>query len=73
MSNQYKDLAIAIIHMAVKDWKKASSACTRSPNNVEAKRKKLEIEEFFNSEWYQELRILSEGAVPENILEVLND
>jgi len=56
MSRPYGVLASAIVHQAVKDWQEGDDDM------------KAECERFFASEWYQVLRDLSPGVIPENMM-----
>ena len=56
MSKPYVVLALAIVHQAVKDWQEGDDDM------------KAECERFFASDWYQVLRDLSPGVIPENMM-----
>ncbi|MBQ7644973.1 MAG: hypothetical protein IJS84_08115 [Spirochaetales bacterium] len=56
MSKPYGVLASAIVHQAVKDWQEGDDDM------------KAECERFFASDWYQVLRDLSPGVIPENMM-----
>ena len=56
-SSPYRDLATAIVQLAVKDYKKTLRAIWRNPKSVSERRKliadKTELEEFFHSSDYR--------------------
>lgn len=66
-----RHLAIAIVQTAVDDWKKADAICRQMPDNKIAKYDKKEMEEFFQSDWYQTLRAFAEDVIPVDMMEVL--
>jgi len=64
-----RNLAVAVVVQALKDYRKASAALLVAPDNRMAQAELDDIEAFFGSEWFRTLRELSDGAVSENILE----
>ena len=55
MKDPYENLAIAIILLAVKDYRRALRKHKKRPKYKPAIETILEVERFFRSEWYQEL------------------
>lgn len=53
--NPYEKLANAIILQAVSDYRRALRKVKKNPNNRDAIDGALQIERFFQSEWYQVL------------------
>lgn len=68
-----RHLAIAIVQATVDDWKKANAVCEQIPDNRIAHCEKKELEEFFQSEWYQTLRAFAEDVIPTDMMEVLEN
>ena len=50
--NGYEALANGIIEQAVKDYRIALKALSRSPKNKAARAMKEEVEGFFRSDWF---------------------
>lgn len=55
MSDGYEELASAIILQAVKDWRSAVRKLKKRPRYDPAKQMKEECEQFFLSEWFEQL------------------
>ena len=53
--NPYEKLANAIILQAVSDYRAALKKVKKNPKNRDAIDEALQIEKFFQSEWYQVL------------------
>ena len=51
----YEELANAIVLMAVRDYRQAARQLRRSGNYQPAIRMKLDVEQFFRSEWFSRL------------------
>ena len=64
-----KRLVIEIVLQALHDYEKAEAILKRFPNSRRAKERIEEIEEFFESEWFQTLRALAPEIISEHILE----
>ena len=64
-----KKLVIAIVLQALHDYEKASDVLKKRPRDARAKAQIMEIEEFFGSEWFLNLRALVPETVSEHILE----
>ena len=50
--NPYKDLANAIVLLAVKDYRRALHRCKRHPEKDSYRQDKKPIERFFRSDWF---------------------
>lgn len=59
IEENYKELANAIILMAVKDYRKALKRLKRYPDSDKALRTKRECERFFRSEYFEILTNLN--------------
>ena len=55
MRDGYEELASAIILQAVKDWRSAVRKLKKRPRYDPAKQMKEECEQFFLSEWFEQL------------------
>ena len=55
MKEPYENLAIAIILLAVKDYRRALKLQSKNPNSQSAKVATGKLERFFRSEWYKTL------------------
>ena len=53
MDDNYQNLANAIVVQAVKDYRWALKKLLESPDDLKAKNRLLEIEVFFNSDYYR--------------------
>ncbi len=67
--NNMKQLVVAIINQAVKDWEKADKQLTTNPTYRQALRTKQEISEFFQGDWYFFLCDLNPDFVHQNLQE----
>lgn len=63
-----KKLAIAIVLRALEDYEAATEVLKKRPRDEKAKAQILEIEEFFESAWFQTLRAIA-PEIKSNILE----
>ena len=55
MIDPYENLANGIILLAVKDWREAVRTLKKWSRDKDAKRTRDECEQFFRSEWFEEL------------------
>lgn len=55
MSDAYENLANAVVLQAVKDWRSAVRKLKKRPRYDPAKQMKEECEQFFLSEWFEQL------------------
>ena len=55
MSDGYENLANAIILQAVRDWRESVKKLKKRPRYDPAKQMKEECEQFFLSEWFEQL------------------
>ena len=55
MIDPYENLANGIILLAVKDWCEAVRTLKKWSRDKDAKRTRDECEQFFRSEWFEEL------------------
>lgn len=62
-------LAVAIVWQALKDYQKASEILAIAPDNTNAKAEQLEIEQFFESSWFQDLKEIALETIYDGILE----
>lgn len=69
MDRNYEDLANGIILQAVKDYREALKELDIDSKNLEAKTTRVEVENFFRSNWYKELTSLD----PEILIEQLKE
>lgn len=68
MDTIYQDFANAIVMQAIKDYRKALHQLTRNPRHAAALMRKLEIPQFFRSDWYTRLT----NVDPETLITRLN-
>ncbi len=66
-------LVAGIIEQAVRDWKKAAKMLEKVSDDKKSLEMKKDCEEFFKSEWYQELRDMLDENIPEDMLSVLKE
>ena len=68
--NQYEELVAGIVSMAVRDYVDAMRSLWRKDLTLDEKRKlvvvKLEIEEFFHSDWFELLSDLDPDRLMQN-------
>ena len=55
MTKAYENLIQAIVLQAVKDWRKSVKKLKKHPRYTPAKQMKDECEDFFLSDWFEEL------------------
>ena len=63
----YERLANAIILQAVKDYRRTLKRLSRRPHDSDSKEDKMDLEEFFSSDWFSILTSLD----PEVLIEKL--
>ena len=69
-----KRLVTEIVMQALRDYEEATDLLRTYSGNRKAREQKEEIEEFFESEWFQDLRALAPETISERIFEeVKND
>ena len=66
----YKSLCLAIIEQAVRDYKKALLTDKRC-DDLLAKRKIRELENFFRGEWFEQLSNLDGRLLIKNVREII--
>lgn len=71
--NPYEKLANAIVLQAVSDYRSALKKVKKNPNNREAIGGALQIEKFFQSEWYQTLTSLDGKYLMERLREEISE
>lgn len=62
--DNYIDLAHAIVMQAVKDYRSALRVLGRKPNDGPAIYRRMALEKFFRSEWFEQLA----GIDPERLI-----
>ena len=68
VNDGYRQLAAAVINLAIKDREDAMRRIELDPKNKQAKELLMDCDEFFDSEWFEEL--LDVSGLEINIEEV---
>ena len=71
-TNNYENLANAIILQAVKDYRVALKCLELNPHNRKAQSEKEEIECFFRSRWYSTLTSVNGEMLIHTLCEEVN-
>lgn len=70
IETRYESLCLAIVEMAVRDYKKALEAEKRC-EDLNVKREVRELEKFFKSEWFAQLSSLDGRLLIKNVRKII--